>query len=267
MPTHVAMLTDPEAMAEEHEPILNSNHGDFLKIPAAQFAGQLPNYHFNRLAYRVPGLLLLPRGPTQLDEWEGVVDLYADLGIGWVIWDGAGAPVHPRLEAAGEEFGFRLFRIRGARPMVYALGMLRVVPSPATPAAVAALVYTTPALGPFCYGCPEPARFTPADQVSLRVDWRAGDVAVAVETPGEAFIVLNETRSFGWRATVDDRTARIYPVNEAFQGVIVPAGRHVVRWRFSSPGFFLGLVLAGLGFAGIVLGVWWSRHGGKPTDA
>lgn len=263
-PTHVAVLTGPEAMADKHEPILNSNHADFLRIPAAHFTGQLPNYHFNRMAYRVPGLLLLPRGPTQLDEWDGAVDVYAELGIGWVIWDGAGDPVHPRLEPAGEESGFRLFRILGARPMVYALDAARVVASPATPAEVAALVYGMPAFGPFCYGCPDPARWSQADQVTLRADWRPGDVTVTSEAPGETFVVLNETRSLGWTAHVDGRPVPIHPVNEAFQGVHVPPGRHVIRWQFASRGFVSGLALGSLGVVVLIVARWWL--GRRPRD-
>ena len=266
-PTHVAVLTGPEAMADEHEPILNSNHADILKIPSAHFTGQLPSYPFNRMAYRVPGLLLLPRGPTHLDEWDAVVDVYAGLGIGWVIWDGEGDPVHPRLEPAGEEAGFRLFRIRNAQAIVHALDRVRVVASPATPAGVAALVYSIPAQGSFCYGCPEPARWSPADQVKLRIEWHAGDVTVTSDAPAETFIVLNETRSLGWSAQVDGRPVPIYPVNEAFQGVLVPGGRHVLRWQFASPGFVSGVALAGLGVVILVVAPWWFGRRRRPPDA
>jgi hypothetical protein len=259
-PTHVAVLTGPEAMADEHEPILNSNHADFLRIPAAHFTGQLPSQPFNRMAYRVPGLLLLPRGPTSLEEWESVVDVYAELGIGWVLWDGLGDPVHPRLLPAGEEHGFRLYRILDARPMVHAVAAIRVVPDPPSPAAVAALVYSLPALGPFCYGCPASARWSAPEQVRLDLDWRPGDVTVRTEAPADALIVLDESRSLGWSATVDDHPVRIYPINEAFQGVVVPAGRHVVRWRFASPGFFPGLAVGAVGVAVIGLAPWWSRR-------
>jgi hypothetical protein len=266
-PTHVAVLTGPEAMADDHQPVLNSNHADFLRIPAAHFAGQLPNYHFNRMAYRVPGMLLLPRGPTQLEEWEAAVDVYAELGIGWVIWDGEGDPVHPRLEPAGEEAGFRLFRIRGARSMIHALDSVRVVASPERPAGVAELVYGMPALGPFCYGCPDPARWSRADQIRLHSDWRPGDVTVTSEAPEEAFVVLNETRSLGWSAEIDGHPAIIYPVNEAFQGVLVPPGRHVIRWRFVSPGFFAGLAVAGIGVLVLVAASWRFGRGSRDPDA
>jgi hypothetical protein len=160
-----------------------------------------------------------------------------------------------------------LYRIRDARPMVHALDAVRVVPDPPSPAGVAALVYSLPALGPFCYGCPAPARWSAPEQVHLDLDWRPGDVTVRAEAPADALIVLDESRSLGWSATVDDRPVRIYPIDEAFQGVIVPAGRHVVRWRFASPGFFPGLAVAGVGVAVIGLAPWWFRRRRSATGA
>ena len=266
-PTHALLLTGPDQMPDDRAPLLNSNHADFLRVHSAHFAGQLPNYHFNRMAYRVPGMLLLPRGPIQLPEWEGVIDLYAELGIGWVLWDGAGEPVHPRLVAAGEERGFRLYRIRDARPLIYPLETVHTVPRPAQPAGAASLIYSLPALGPFCYGCPAEARWSRTSEVGIRADWRAGNVRVEVESPHGTFLVLNETRSFGWSATMDRAAATIYPVNEAFQGVLVPAGRHVVRWRFASPGFFPGLVVAALGLGVLVGAPLWSRRRARGPNA
>ena len=39
----------------------------------------------------------------------------------------------------------------------------------------------------------------------------------------------------GRNLSVDDAPTVIYPVDELFQGVAVPPGRHVIRWRFVSP--------------------------------
>ncbi len=264
--THALFVTG-SPVDDDRGPLLNSNHADFLRIPAAHFTGQLPAYHFNRMAYRLPGFLLLPRGATPLQEWDAVIDVYAELGIGWVFWDGKGDPVHPRLEFVDEEHGFRLFRIQGARPMVHTLETVRTVAPPARPAGVTKLIFSTPALGAFCYGCPGSKRWSRPEEVTLGVDWRAGDVMVETESPNEVFLVLNENRSLGWRATVDGRPTTIYPVNEAFQGVVVPAGRHVVRWRFASPGFFEGWVFTGLGIVLAALAIWRSRRVGRVRGA
>jgi Bacterial membrane protein YfhO len=240
-------VTGTDRAPDQRAPLLNSQHNLLLGIPAAHFFGEVPNQYFTRATYRVPGLLFMQRMATPLADWDDVVDVYAELGVGWVFWDGGGDPAHPRLTRVGEENGFRLYRIAGARPIVYAVDAIRRVREPKNPAGVTPLVFSLPALGPFCYGCPAEAAASPAGEVKLGTQWHPGDVSVSVDSPRGTFVVLGETRSRGWRATVDDRTAPIYPVDELFQGVAVPPGAHVIRWRFVSPGFFLGLWLAAAG--------------------
>src|SRR5262249_60661514 len=117
----------------------------------------------------------------------------------------------------------------------------RRAPAPGSPAGVTPLIFSLPALGPFCYGCPPDAAASPQEQVTLTTRWRPGDVTVEVDSPHGTFVVLGETRSRGWRADVDGAPTAIYPVDELFQGVGGPPGRHVIRWRFASPGFFPAL--------------------------
>jgi hypothetical protein len=242
----------PERKDDAHGPLLNSNHNLLLGLPGGHFLGEVPSYSYARATYRVPGLLFMQRVATPLSDWDPVVDVYAELGIGWVFWDGAGDPVHPRLRLAGEEHGFRLYRVEGARPHVYALDSVRRVARPRKPAGVSELIFSLPALGPFCYGCPEGVTASPAREVTLAPAWKPGDVSVEVDSPRGTLLVLGETRATGWRATVDGAPATIYAVDEVFQGVAVPPGRHVVHWRFVSPGFFAGLALAALGALGLV---------------
>lgn len=261
----VLPITGPDRAADDRAPLLNSNHHHFLGLPAAHYLGEMASYHYARATYRVPGLLFLQRAATPLWEWDTVVDVYAELGVGWVFWDGAGDPTHPRLRFVGEEHGFRLYRIEGARPPVFALDRVRRVASPGSAPEVAALVFSLPALGPFCYGCREGA--SRVEDVRLTWVWGPGDVIVDVESPAGTLVVLGETRSRGWQATVDDRPVQIYAVNELFQAVAVPAGRHRVRWRFASFGFFVGLGLAALGLVGLVAvpAVRRVRIGGAPA--
>lgn len=243
----VLALTGPERADDARQPVLNSNHHLILGLPSARYFGSIPTYPFMRAAYRVPGLLSIERDSTRVEDWEPLVDLYAELGIRWIIWDGDAAPLHPRLRFVGEEHGFRLFEITEARPLVWTAPSLRAVPRPAAPRDVAALVYTLPAAGPFCYECATP----PAAPEAARLDWRwrPGDVHATVESREGTWVVLGETRATGWRATVDGARAVIQPVNEMFQGVWVPAGRHEVAWRFREPAFSAGL---GVGVAALL---------------
>jgi hypothetical protein len=240
-------VTGTDRQPDHRAPLLNSHHNLLLGVPAAHFLGEVPNYYFTRATYRVPGLLFMQRVATPLADWDDVVDVYAELGIGWVFWDGAGEPLHPRLGLVGEEHGFRLYRIDDARPLVYALDRVRRLAEPGRPADVAALIFSLPALGPFCYGCPEGAAASALEQVKLATRWRPGDVTVDVESSRGTLLVLGETRSRGWRASIDRAPVAIYPIDELFQGVVVPPGHHVIRWRFASPGFFPGLALAAAG--------------------
>jgi hypothetical protein len=240
---------------DAHGPLLNSNHNLLLGLPGAHFLGEVPSYSYARATYRVPGLLFMQRVATPLSDWDPVVDIYAELGIGWVFWDGAGEPVHPRLRLAGEENGFRLYRVEGARPHIYALDVVRRVARPRKPAGVSALIFSMPALGPFCYGCPEGATATSVNEVKLEPVWKPGDVTIAVESPRGTLLVLGETRASGWRATLDGAPTTIDAINEVYQGVAVPPGRHLVHWRFVSPGFHTGLALAALGAIGLAVAV------------
>jgi hypothetical protein len=253
-----------DRQADQQAPLLSSQHNLLLGVPAAHFFGEVPNYYFTRATYRVPGLLFMQRMATPLADWDDVVDVYAELGVGWVFWDGAGEPAHPRLGFVGEENGFRLYRIEGARPLVYAVDRIRRLTEPKTPAGVTPLIFSLPALGPFCYGCPQDVTASDLDQVKLTTQWRPGDVTVEVESPRGTFVILGETRSRGWQASIDRTPTAIYPVNELFQGVAVPPGQHVIRWRFVSPGFFPGVALAAAGAlllaGGLAVSGWRRRH-------
>ena len=248
----------PDRKDDARGPILNSNLNLALGIPGGHFLGEVPSYAYSRATYRVPGMLFMQRVATPLTDWDPVVDVYAELGIGWVFWDGGGDPVNTRLRLAGEEDGFRLYGVAGARPHVYALDAVRRLPRPARPADVTPLVFSLPSHGPFCYGCPESATASPVGQVRLTPRWAPGDVTVAVDSPRGTLVVLAETGSRGWRATIDGATTPIYPVDEMFQAVAVPPGPHTIRWRFVSPGFFPGLALAAGGVALLAGATWMS---------
>lgn len=57
-------------------------------------------------------------------------------------------------------------------------------------------------------------------------------VTIAAEAPHEALLVLRDSWYPGWRASVDGRHVPIYRVNGCFRGVLVPAGKHEVRFVY-----------------------------------
>jgi hypothetical protein len=68
----------------------------------------------------------------------------------------------------------------------------------------------------------------PASVVTDRDD--RVDVRVRAGRPG--YLILDDSFYPGWKAAVDGRAARILPANVDFRAVAVPAGTHVVSFRY-----------------------------------
>jgi hypothetical protein len=58
------------------------------------------------------------------------------------------------------------------------------------------------------------------------------EVDVDVDAPSGGILVLNDVWHPWWRATVDGRPTKILKANVIFRAVVVPAGRHTVRFTF-----------------------------------
>lgn len=89
--------------------------------------------------------------------------------------------------------------------------------------------------------------------VELRTSQQS-ESEVAVESTAPALLVLNEAFAPGWTAEVDGRRSELLPVNLLARGVLVPAGRHDVRFEYSPPGFRTGLAISGL--TALLLTLW-----------
>ena len=58
------------------------------------------------------------------------------------------------------------------------------------------------------------------------------DIEIEADAPGGGFVVLNDVWHPWWRASVDDKPAEILKANVLFRAVVVPPGKHVVRFTF-----------------------------------
>jgi hypothetical protein len=90
-----------------------------------------------------------------------------------------------------------------------------------------------------------PAAETPtgADgEAAIRAE-TPGTVTVATDGPTPALLVLADLAYPGWGATVDERAAPIVTADGLLRGVAVPAGAHVVTFRYRPSSFFLGAAL------------------------
>ena len=101
---------------------------------------------------------------------------------------------------------------------------------------------------------PEDAERTGTAAITREVPER---IEVATDAPQGAYLVLADTFDPGWSATIDGRPVPIRPAWITFRAVFVPAGRHVVVFRYRPAGFVLGLALSSCGLLiAVVCGFW-----------
>lgn len=162
----------------------------------------------------------------------------------------SGSLLAPVVEADGE----RLYRNVQALPRAFLVDSVRVVTdktrifqemkSPAFNPAKYAILETpisTP-LGPVDASSVEITRYTPH-----RID-------LTTDTTAPCLLVLSETYyPAGWTATIDGAPAEIYKTNYILRSVVVPAGRHEIRFVFEPRSFTLGLLLSRLSSAVVAL--------------
>jgi hypothetical protein len=77
--------------------------------------------------------------------------------------------------------------------------------------------------------------FAPAHGVVRRADEWSNGARFDVETDGRAFLVMSVTPHKYWSITIDGQPAPAVVTNIAYQGVVVPGGRHVVEMRYRNP--------------------------------
>jgi hypothetical protein len=81
------------------------------------------------------------------------------------------------------------------------------------------------------------------------------DTRVTIQTQSltATFLVLSDTFYPGWQATIDGKPTKIFQTNYVQRGVQVPAGNHLVEYRFEPMSFKLG---AGITIAALFGGIY-----------
>ncbi|MFM2431712.1 MAG: hypothetical protein RLZZ511_2925 [Cyanobacteriota bacterium] len=77
-------------------------------------------------------------------------------------------------------------------------------------------------------------------------------VKIKTQSAHPTFLVLSDVNYPGWKVTIDGKPTKIYQTNYVQRGVSLPAGEHLVEYRFDPTSLKLGAGLTGL--SGIALG-------------
>jgi uncharacterized membrane protein YfhO len=91
-----------------------------------------------------------------------------------------------------------------------------------------------------------PAKVDAADSTASVAVTNYGihNVDLTVNASGNNFLFVSEMHyPPGWNCTIDGAPAPIYKTNYAFRGVMIPKGKHDVKFSFVSRGFQIGKAL------------------------
>lgn len=78
----------------------------------------------------------------------------------------------------------------------------------------------------------QPMNFNPESVIISDVNFRTNDISAIVNAAEDTFICFSQNQFAGWNAYVDGKRVENYTVNALIQGAFVPAGIHVVEFKF-----------------------------------
>jgi hypothetical protein len=100
-------------------------------------------------------------------------------------------------------------------------------------------------------------------------------ISYETETDKQGFLTVSEVYyPAGWKAYIDGKETKIYPVNYILRGIVIPAGKHKVEMKFEPQSYkmsigysMIGLIISFIALlAGIFLWIKQKRTGAMPTN-
>jgi hypothetical protein len=86
--------------------------------------------------------------------------------------------------------------------------------------------------------------------VIVRDDPERVDISASLSRGG--LIVLADAFDEGWQVKIDGKRAEQLRVDGVIRGAVVPAGVHLVSWRYRTPGLGKGVALSGIGVVAVI---------------
>jgi len=99
----------------------------------------------------------------------------------------------------------------------------------------------------------EPTPQTPAVATVTRRPGRSDDLVFEVASPRAGVLVVTDTFAPGWVGFVNGHEERVFPVDEAFRGIRLPAGREVVEMVYRPKTAFWGFLVSAVALTVLAL--------------
>jgi hypothetical protein len=98
----------------------------------------------------------------------------------------------------------------------------------------------------------------PAEPVAAEVtDLGPEAVDVRASADGPSYLVLDDFYHRGWTARIDGQPTRVFIANAVFRAVALPAGQHLVEFRFEPLSHLVGALVSALALLGsVAVAVW-----------
>lgn len=165
------------------------------------------------------------------------------LRVQWVLRPTGSRP-QPAEVAVNRAGAFTLYR-RPAPPAASLLPSWDAVAGPVSSLAAVRRRGFDPNREAVIEAGPDSGGHGPAGAAAGAARYQAGEpghATVYVHAPRRELLLVRTPYASGWHATIDGAAAAVVPTDYLDQGVIVPAGRHVVRLTFTDPWVMRGLV-------------------------
>lgn len=83
--------------------------------------------------------------------------------------------------------------------------------------------------------------------------YQNNSIKISTKNDGEAFLVIADTYDTGWHVYIDGSETKLYEINGAYRGVIVPQGSHTVLLKYWPKSVDIGLKVSFLSSLGMLL--------------
>ncbi len=144
-----------------------------------------------------------------------------------------------------------IYKNASALPRVFTIGRARVVPSEKETLKELERLdpkeYVLLERLPVRYRNPSAASFSTSE--AQIVHYSPQQIKIAVKTEEDKFLILSDTYSPYWKATIDQKPSTILRADYGLRGLYVPKGKHLIEFSFHYYPFYYGLILTGLSLA------------------
>jgi hypothetical protein len=179
-------------------------------------------------------------------------------GVKWIIQPTAVfAP--PGAEPVVDEGRYTLYQVTDAEPRASLVYGWQVMSSGAALNAVVrdgfdpgqlAILESNPTIGA---SVPQPG--ASASRRAVYTEASPEHAVVRVDSSSAGLLVVRNAYDRNWHATIDGRPAHLLIADYMMQAVAVPAGSHVVEFRYQDRAIGLGLLISALSWAGLCLAI------------